>query len=272
MTGKVYVPSRGYDTLERVQMTEADEVEVAEHAARSSSFTVITPMQYYGQKETEPYIRASILLDGTDSPLIGSRHPRHPARRSSASACACARSVWRPRSASVDRARATAGRALGAVIERWEPTGEPDVDPRRSGVRVLKDRMIADANDIAIVAIAQTPAYRRYHDSEPTLIMRCVNDLLAETGLDRHDIDFTIAGSCDYLSGMPFAFVSNIDGVGAWPPVYESHVEMDGAWALYEAWMRLQVGDIDLALVDRARASRRRAGPARSSRSRPTRT
>ncbi len=29
----------------------------------------------------------------------------------------------------------------------------------------------------------------------------------------------------------------------------ESHVEMDGAWALYEAWVRLQHGDIDSALV-----------------------
>ncbi|MCU1447983.1 MAG: nonspecific lipid transfer protein, partial [Acidimicrobiales bacterium] len=28
-----------------------------------------------------------------------------------------------------------------------------------------------------------------------------------------------------------------------------SHVEMDGAWALYEAWVRLQYGDIDTALV-----------------------
>jgi hypothetical protein len=74
------------------------------------------------------------------------------------------------------------------------------------------------------------------------MIMDCVNDLLAQTGLDRHDIGFTIAGSCDYLSGMPFAFVQNIDGVGAWPPVYESHVEMDGAWALFEAWIRLTAG------------------------------
>ena len=29
----------------------------------------------------------------------------------------------------------------------------------------------------------------------------------------------------------------------------ESHVEMDGAFALYEAWVRLQEGDIDAALV-----------------------
>ena len=107
----------------------------------------------------------------------------------------------------------------------------------------------SDNTDIAIVAVSQTPSYRRYNDSEPRMIMDCVNDLLGQTGLDRHDIGFTIAGSCDYLSGMPFAFVQNIDGVGAWPPVYESHVEMDGAWALFEAWIRLQLGDIDIALV-----------------------
>ncbi|HEV8299088.1 MAG TPA: thiolase domain-containing protein [Acidimicrobiales bacterium] len=103
--------------------------------------------------------------------------------------------------------------------------------------------------DIAIVAVAQTPSYRVYNDSEPSMIMRCVNDLLARTGLERKDLEFTIAGSCDYLSGMPFAFVQNIDGVGAWPPVYESHVEMDGAWALFEGWLRLHLGDLDVALV-----------------------
>ena len=105
------------------------------------------------------------------------------------------------------------------------------------------------AEDIAIVAVAQTPARRQYADSEPSMLMDLTNQLLAETGLERSAVDFTIAGSCDYLSGLPFAFVSNVDGFGAWPPVYESHVEMDGAWALFEAWVRLQVGDIDIALV-----------------------
>ena len=104
-------------------------------------------------------------------------------------------------------------------------------------------------DDIAIVAVSQTPAYRLWNDSEQMLIMRCVNDLLGSTGMDRNDVQFTIAGSCDYLSGAPFAFVSNIDGVGAWPPVYESHVEMDGAWAMYEAYVRLLQGDIDIAMA-----------------------
>ena len=108
--------------------------------------------------------------------------------------------------------------------------------------------MTSAPREVAVVATSQTSSYRRFDDSEPKLIMRCVNDVL-RTGLDRNDVQFTIAGSCDYLSGMPFAFVMNIDGVGAWPPVYESHVEMDGAWALSEAWLRLQLGDIDVALV-----------------------
>ena len=107
----------------------------------------------------------------------------------------------------------------------------------------------APVRDIAVVATAQTPAHAFYDGPEVHLIMSCVDRLLAATGLSRDGIDFTIAGSCDYLSGMPFAFVTNVDGMGAWPPVYESHVEMDGAWALFEAWLRLQVGDVDTAMV-----------------------
>ena len=104
-------------------------------------------------------------------------------------------------------------------------------------------------NDIAIIGVAQTAAHARFDGPEVVLIMECVNKLLGDAGIERSDVGFTIAGSCDYLSGMPFAFVSNVDGMGAWPPVYESHVEMDGAWALFEAWLRLQMGDIDVAMV-----------------------
>jgi acetyl-CoA acetyltransferase len=43
--------------------------------------------------------------------------------------------------------------------------------------------------------------------------------------------------------------VMALDAVGAFPPIEESHVEMDGAFALHEAWVRLQHGDIDTALV-----------------------
>jgi acetyl-CoA acetyltransferase len=103
--------------------------------------------------------------------------------------------------------------------------------------------------DIAIVGYAQTPSLRRADRSEVQLLVPTITEALRRAGIDRRDIGFTCAGSCDYLTGGPFAFVSNLEAAGAWPPIAESHVEMDGAWAMYEAWVRLQHGDIDTALV-----------------------
>src|SRR5262249_56830604 len=67
-SGKVFVPSSGYDPLERVLMSERDDVELPS-TGTVVGYTVITPVQHYGQQETEPYIRASVLLDGADTPL-----------------------------------------------------------------------------------------------------------------------------------------------------------------------------------------------------------
>jgi acetyl-CoA acetyltransferase len=105
------------------------------------------------------------------------------------------------------------------------------------------------ATDIAIVGWGQTPGVRRSDTTEPQLCMEANLAALASAGIERSQIGFTCAGSCDYLTGGPFAFVGNLDAAGAWPPISESHVEMDGAWALYEAWVRLQHGDIAIALV-----------------------
>ncbi|MEU8177485.1 thiolase domain-containing protein [Microbispora hainanensis] len=102
--------------------------------------------------------------------------------------------------------------------------------------------------DVAVVAFAQT--VHTGHDTglaEPELLLPVIDEVKRATGLKR--FGFTCSGSCDYLAGAPFSFVSALDAVGAWPPISESHVEMDGAFALYEAWVRLQHGDIDTALV-----------------------
>jgi acetyl-CoA acetyltransferase len=105
------------------------------------------------------------------------------------------------------------------------------------------------SNDIAIVGFSQSPSVRDAAASEVQLLVPVVADAIEMAGIARRDIGFTCAGSCDYLTGGPFAFVSNLEAAGAWPPISESHVEADGAWAMYEAWMRLQEGDIDLALA-----------------------
>ncbi len=128
VTGKVYVPGRGYDHLERTLMTEEHDVAVADRGT-VSSFTEITPVQYHGQKETEPYIRASILLDGSDSPITGVDVRTIPLAEFRVGLRL--RAVWKPiaeRDIGGFDNRSTGG--WEGVIERWEPTGEPDADTR----------------------------------------------------------------------------------------------------------------------------------------------
>jgi acetyl-CoA acetyltransferase len=104
--------------------------------------------------------------------------------------------------------------------------------------------------DVAVVAFCQLPSVRRDTEREEAeLVQPVVRGVLDQAGLTIEDIGFTVSGSADYLLGRPFSFVSALDGVGAWPPICESHVEMDGAWALYEAWVHLQLGRTDTALV-----------------------
>ena len=70
-----------------------------------------------------------------------------------------------------------------------------------------------------------------------------------QTGLDRTDIEFWCSGSSDYLAGRAFSFISAVDSIGAVPPISESHVEMDAAWALFEAYLKIAAGHADTALV-----------------------
>ncbi|MEV0319928.1 thiolase domain-containing protein [Streptomyces sp. NPDC050658] len=106
------------------------------------------------------------------------------------------------------------------------------------------------ARDIAIVAFGQTDHLRRTDElSEVEMLMPVLHEVLDATGLKTSDIGFTCSGSSDYLAGRAFSFTMALDGVGAWPPISESHVEMDGAWALYEAWTKLLTGEADTALV-----------------------
>ncbi len=127
VTGKVYVPSRGYDLLERVPLTEADDVELPS-VGTVVSFTEITPVQYYGQEETEPYIRCGVLLDGADQPVTGI--DIRDLKGDDFRVGMRLRCVWK---APEDRSVADIDNRMGAipesVYERWEPTGEPDVDP-----------------------------------------------------------------------------------------------------------------------------------------------
>jgi acetyl-CoA acetyltransferase len=107
------------------------------------------------------------------------------------------------------------------------------------------------SNDVAVVGFAHAPHVRRTDGTTNgvEMLMPCFAKLFAELGLQQTDIGFWCSGSSDYLAGRAFSFISAIDSIGAVPPINESHVEMDAAWALYEAYLKILTGEVDTALV-----------------------
>jgi acetyl-CoA acetyltransferase len=105
--------------------------------------------------------------------------------------------------------------------------------------------------DVAVVGFAHAPHVRRTDGTTNgvEMLMPCFSRLYDDLGITKADIGFWCSGSSDYLAGRAFSFISAIDSIGAVPPINESHVEMDAAWALYEAYIKLLTGEIDTALV-----------------------
>ena len=86
--------------------------------------------------------------------------------------------------------------------------------------------------------------------NEVEIIMPVLRRLYEQVGINNaQDVDFVCSGSCDYLQGAAFAFVLGVDALGAVPPIKESHVEMDAAWALYESILKIRMGHADSALI-----------------------
>ena len=102
-----------------------------------------------------------------------------------------------------------------------------------------------------MIGFAQAPGER--HSPATTngveMLVPIFHEVFQATGLTKDDIGFWCSGSSDYLAGRAFSFVSAVDAIGAFPPVMESHVEMDGAWALYEAWLKVLTGEAEIALA-----------------------
>jgi uncharacterized OB-fold protein len=120
--GRTYTGGRGYCPVDSVALGPDHEVELPQRGTLTN-YTIITPVQYPGQTETEPFARVHVWLDDTDvvlgyQPLLDT--PNDDVRigmRVSA--------VWASDAELADLASNAEGRLLG-----WIPTGEPDVtDP-----------------------------------------------------------------------------------------------------------------------------------------------
>ncbi len=91
-----------------------------------TNFTIVTPVQYPGQTETEPFVRVFVLLDGTDVILGYQPVIELPADGRRTSACGSS-AVWASPGEEIDDAAAAMGGAFGNLLG-WIPNGEPDVD------------------------------------------------------------------------------------------------------------------------------------------------
>ncbi len=104
--------------------------------------------------------------------------------------------------------------------------------------------------NVAVVAFAQAPIVASdEHRTAPEMLYPQVVRALADAGVERSGIDYQIGGSSDFIDGRVFGFTQVLDVMGAWPPVEDSHLEMDATFAAYYAWLRVQTGTCDTAMV-----------------------
>jgi hypothetical protein len=129
----VFVPPRSFCPLCVVAMGPEAEVELA-HSGTVTAFTVLTPIQYHGQKEREDYALASVLIDGANGTVGQQRLTDVPLDQIRTGMRVEAE--WVP-----DEERRTEpgdrGFDLANAICGWRPTGEPDVPAEDFAEHVL---------------------------------------------------------------------------------------------------------------------------------------
>ena len=104
--------------------------------------------------------------------------------------------------------------------------------------------------NVAVVGFAQLPTVPRdEHHTSTEMLYPVIRRALADCHVERDDIDFQIAGSVDYMDGRPFGFVQALDVMGSWPARQDLHLEMDAAFGAHYAWIKMQTGEIDSAIV-----------------------
>ena len=117
---RVYAGGRGYCPIDAVELGPDHDVDLP-HSGTITNYTIITPVQYPGQTETEPFARVHVWLDDTDvvlgyQPLLDT--PNDDVRIGMRVAA-----VWASEAEKADLASTAEGSLLG-----WMPTGEADID------------------------------------------------------------------------------------------------------------------------------------------------
>ncbi|WP_007515150.1 MULTISPECIES: Zn-ribbon domain-containing OB-fold protein [Pseudofrankia] len=133
--GKVYVPPRDFCPIDGIPLDEGDDLALPDRGV-VTNFTIVTPVKYPGQKETEPFVRVSVLLDEVDA-LMGLQ-PVVDVSNEEVRVGMRVEAVWVPMAErnSDEIGNRGWGSASGAITG-WRPTGEPDLPAERYIDRVF---------------------------------------------------------------------------------------------------------------------------------------
>jgi uncharacterized OB-fold protein len=116
--GRTYAGGRGICPIDSLELDEQHLVDLPP-TGTITNFVIVTPVQYPGQTETEPFARVFVLLDGTDVVLSYQPVVELPVHDVAVGVRVSA--VW------ASAAEETDGNPYGSLIG-WMPNGEPSVD------------------------------------------------------------------------------------------------------------------------------------------------
>jgi len=121
---RVYASGNGYCPVDAIPLGPDREISLPD-TGTISNFAVVTPVQYPGQTETEPFARVFVLLDGTDVVITYSPVIDLPA--ADVHVGTRVRAVW---AGAADETEHAGGGLYGSWGDflGWTPSGEPDVD------------------------------------------------------------------------------------------------------------------------------------------------
>jgi len=118
--GRTYTSGKGFCPIDTIELTEEHEVDLPQTGV-VSNYTIIMPVQYPGQTETELFSRVHVKLDGVD--VVLGFQPLIDVPTSAVRIGMRVSAVWASEAERGDLDPRMEGNLIG-----WLPTGEPDVE------------------------------------------------------------------------------------------------------------------------------------------------